>query len=175
MYWDKPNVSKKDYNGPIKMTYSHQPGTHYLGGRTTSGDHPWDDLARFGYILDMKVGKNENAFWLPTIKKSGNFNLFFFKIWRIQVICSPCKILCIGWNHIIQVEIWWNFIPPKKNLIVFRVLAHSCSSQQLTIGQKCNEKVFPIHTHTLTIHPSQLVKLVLGMVDCWLWCKQCQC
>jgi hypothetical protein len=35
-----------------------------------SGDHPENNLAKFGYMLDMKVEKKKNRFyvvlWLPT-------------------------------------------------------------------------------------------------------------
>ncbi len=39
--------------------------------------------------------------------KSGWFRIIFFEIWRIWVIFPHEKILCIGWNHIFQVKIWW--------------------------------------------------------------------
>jgi hypothetical protein len=43
-----------------------------------SGDHPKNNLAKFGYILDMKVGK-KNFSWLRTpIRKSDEFGTFFF-------------------------------------------------------------------------------------------------
>jgi hypothetical protein len=36
-----------------------------------SGDHPWDDLARFGYILDIKVEKSQ----IPCIFLATYWNL----------------------------------------------------------------------------------------------------
>jgi hypothetical protein len=59
-----------------------------------SGDHPWDDLARFGYILDMKVEQKKSKIlpysWLlmEVIIKIWRFRIIFFKIWRIGVISS---------------------------------------------------------------------------------------
>jgi hypothetical protein len=37
MYWDGPNVSRKDYDGPIKMAYSHQPGEKKRKKKKESG------------------------------------------------------------------------------------------------------------------------------------------
>jgi hypothetical protein len=49
-----------------------------------NGDHPENNLAKFGYILDMKVGKKQKPpMFLATYKnlwKSGDLNLFLFKI-----------------------------------------------------------------------------------------------
>jgi hypothetical protein len=54
-------------------------------------DHSQNNLAKFGYILDMKVGKERERIlwysWLQTgtyHKNLANWNLFFFfKIWQI--------------------------------------------------------------------------------------------
>ncbi len=44
------------------------------------GHHPWDDLDRFGYILDMKVIKPESFYIL------GYPLEVIIKIWKIWVI-----------------------------------------------------------------------------------------
>jgi len=41
-------------------------------------------------------------------QNSGNLEIYFFEIWQIWAI-FPWKILCIGQNHIFQVEIWQNY------------------------------------------------------------------
>jgi hypothetical protein len=86
-----------------------------------SGSDSKNNLAKFGHILDMKVGKNKIKIflysWLPTgtyhknlaiwnffSSKSGEFRSFF-----------PWKIFCIGQNHIFQVEIWWKFVSKRNN------------------------------------------------------------
>jgi hypothetical protein len=72
---------------------------------TQSGDHPENNLAKFGYIIDMKIAQNNKIFlysWLPSgsyyktleiwnffNSKSGKFGLFFF----------PWKVLCISQNQ----------------------------------------------------------------------------
>jgi hypothetical protein len=76
-----------------------------------SGDQPENNLAKFGYVLDMKVEKHRIFLysWLSTItsyhktlaiwgKKNSKYVEFgsFFS-WNI---------LCIGWNHIFHVENW---------------------------------------------------------------------
>ncbi len=78
-----------------------------------SDNHPKDDLARFGYRLDMKIEKNQNPsiFLLGLIIKIWRFgNLYFPKSGKFGPFFSPLKILCIGQkNHIFQVKIWQNF------------------------------------------------------------------
>jgi len=92
-----------------------------------SGNHSENNLAKFGYIVDMKVKKkNRNpsiflawlhigsyhktlAIWIFFSSKSGEFGPFFFRR----------KILSIGpQNHICQVEIWrriWQNFASKRN------------------------------------------------------------
>jgi len=79
--------------------------------------HPSDDLARLGYRLDMKVGKRKKkkrillyswlpngtyhetlVFWEIVFRNLANWVFFFFFL-------SPSKILCVGLNHIFQMEI----------------------------------------------------------------------
>jgi hypothetical protein len=53
----------------------------------------WESFYILGYLLEHIV-------------KTWRFgNLLSFEIWPIWVICFPKKSLCIGWNHIFQVEI----------------------------------------------------------------------
>jgi hypothetical protein len=67
----------------------------------------------------MKAGKKKPLFYIlgylmKLIMKiwwSGNF---FFEIWRIGSFFFPSKILCVGLNHIFQIEIWLNFALQKK-------------------------------------------------------------
>jgi hypothetical protein len=42
----------------------------------------WQLCAKFGYIIDIKVGKTKILLysWLPI--KSGDLEFFFFEIWR---------------------------------------------------------------------------------------------
>jgi hypothetical protein len=66
-----------------------------------SDNHTKDDLARFGYRLDMKIEKNQNPsiFLLGLIIKIWQFgNLYFPKSSKFGPIFFPLKILCIGWN-----------------------------------------------------------------------------
>jgi len=61
----------------------------------------------------MVVEKNQNcSIFLVTYwnlaQNSGNLEIYFFEIWQIWAI-FPWRILCIGQNHIFQVEIWQNF------------------------------------------------------------------
>jgi hypothetical protein len=78
---------------------------------------PKYDLARFGYILDMKVEKkkkkNQNPFiFLATYwnlsSKSGNLIICFSKSGKFWPFFA-WKILCESQNHIFQVKIWQNF------------------------------------------------------------------
>jgi len=59
--------------------------------KTTGGDHPQNNLAKFGYILDMKVEtKNLLYSWLHTgtYQKNLAIRKFLVKIWQIQAIFS---------------------------------------------------------------------------------------
>jgi hypothetical protein len=83
-----------------------------------NGDHPENNLAKFGYRLDMKVEKKNRillcswlrmrtyhknlAIWIYFCSKSSEFGPNF-----------PWKILCIGRNHIFQFE----DSPVKETLI----------------------------------------------------------
>ncbi len=101
-----------------------------------SGDHPYDDLARFGYILDMKVEKKLETFkflFLATYWnfswKSGDLDSIFVGTWRIWVLYfSTWKILSVGRNHNFQVKIWWNFAKQKHWVCTFP----NHSSKQVT-------------------------------------------
>jgi len=48
-----------------------------------SGDHPENNLAKFGYILDMKIEKQNPSIFLATYRnlslKSGDLELFSFE------------------------------------------------------------------------------------------------
>jgi len=48
--------------------------------KTTGGDHPQNNLAKFGYILDMKVETKNLSIFLATYgnlsQKSGNLEIF---------------------------------------------------------------------------------------------------
>ncbi len=101
-----------------------------------SGDHPYDDLARFGYILDMKVEKKLETFkflFLATYWnfswKSGDLDSIFVGTWRIWVLYfSTWKILSVGRNHNFQVKIWRNFAKQKHWVCSFP----NHSSKQVT-------------------------------------------
>jgi len=76
-----------------------------------SGDHPGNDLARFGYIIDMKVFfffKTESFYILGYVLK------VIIRLWQFGIFLNlkcvkfgpffPWKILlCISRNHIFQV------------------------------------------------------------------------
>jgi hypothetical protein len=49
-----------------------------------SGDHPENNAAKFGFLLDMKVVKNKIFLcsWLPNGTYNKNLK-FFFEIWQI--------------------------------------------------------------------------------------------
>ncbi len=79
-----------------------------------SGDHPENNLAKFGYIVDMKVRNfffKKNFYILGYL--SGRYpktltiwNFLKFEIWQIWVNFPIEKVLCIGWNHLFfQVDI----------------------------------------------------------------------
>jgi hypothetical protein len=76
-------------------------------------------FATFGYELDMKVGKKNRILlylWLlieTYCRKYGDSEKNSFKIWRVWAIFFPCKVLCKGRNHILEVEIWRNFAEKK--------------------------------------------------------------
>jgi hypothetical protein len=56
-----------------------------------SGDYPENDLAKFGYIIDIQVEKKQNpsifltAFW-KLLQGAGDRKFFLFEIWWIWVI-----------------------------------------------------------------------------------------
>ncbi len=67
------------------------------------------NLAKFGYILEQN--RILLCFWLLTgtyHQNLADFELFSLKSGQFESF-SPWheKILCIGWNHIFQVKIWW--------------------------------------------------------------------
>jgi hypothetical protein len=63
----------------------------------------------------MKIKKTQNppiflaTHWTLSLK-SGDLDFVSFEIWRIWVIF----FLCIGLNHIFQVEVWRNFAKKRK-------------------------------------------------------------
>jgi hypothetical protein len=68
-----------------------------------SYNHPENNLAKFGYILDMKVEKKQNpSIFLATYwnlsQNSGDFNFNFFSPSKSGVFGSffPGKILFVG-------------------------------------------------------------------------------
>ncbi len=77
-----------------------------------SGDHPENNLAKFGYILDMKGGKQTESFNIlgylsELIKRMWWFDFkqfTFSKLFEFET-SFPRKFLRIGWNHIFQVKI----------------------------------------------------------------------
>jgi hypothetical protein len=102
-------------------------------------DHPWDDLARFDYILDIGV------FLVESIFLSFQNLLFCACLQRFEIIPRPIPtwttrtyhqnmtiwknnylkfgefgpFFCMkntlhSWNHIFQVKIWQNFASKKK-------------------------------------------------------------
>jgi len=80
---------------------------------TQSGNHPENNLAKFGYIIDMRIAKNDGIFlysWLPSRSYRKTLEIWKFEIWQIFTTFSPWKILCIGQNHILQVEICPKFV-----------------------------------------------------------------
>jgi len=73
----------------------------------------------------MVVEKNQNcSIFLATYwnlsQNSGNLQFIFLKSGKFGPL-FPWKILCIGQNHIFQVNIWQNFIK-KKTLHLRRLL-----------------------------------------------------
>jgi hypothetical protein len=85
-----------------------------------------------GYILELII----------KIWQSGTF-FFFSKIWQIRAIFFPWKFLCIGWNHILQVEIWWNFTnwPKKQKPLELRLELTVLPSHPCSFGST-KKKVF---------------------------------
>ncbi len=85
------------------------------------GFFPPNSSSRFGYIQDIKVGKKTESFnilgyLLELLIKIWRFEFFLiFEIWRIWAIFSMQNPWYIGPNHIFQVEIWRNFVPPPKH------------------------------------------------------------
>ncbi len=86
-----------------------------------SDNNPEHSLAKFGYILHMEVGENKRILlysWLHTRTCCGNvaiwITFFFSKIGKFGQNFSMRKILCIGWNHISQVQNWQKFTS-KRN------------------------------------------------------------
>jgi hypothetical protein len=79
--------------------------------QSQSGNHSQNNLAKFGYILDMKVEKKPESFyvfWLPTGTYHKNLairKIKIFKIWRIWVIFSMKTPLC-RLKSFFQSEIW---------------------------------------------------------------------
>jgi len=81
-------------------------------------------FATFGYELDMKVGKQKNRIllylWLlieTYCRKYGDLEKNSFKIWRVWAIFFPCKVLCKGRNHNLEVEINLAKFRGKKSVI----------------------------------------------------------
>ncbi len=69
-----------------------------------SGHHSRNNLAKFGYILDMKVEREQNPsiFLAPywnLIIKTGNLKKKPFSNLANLGNFFPWEILCIGWNH----------------------------------------------------------------------------
>jgi hypothetical protein len=88
-----------------------------------SGNGIENNLAKFGYVIDMKVGKKNRILlysWLPTgtyhkkiwqVEKKN-----FFKIWWIWVsFFFPWKILWIGWYHKFSGQNLVKFCQEKKH------------------------------------------------------------
>ncbi len=83
-----------------------------------SGRNSQNNLAKFGYILDMKVEKNRIFFTLGTLLEI-NYKNWKFERKPFQNLANlghffPWEILCIGWNHFFK-ETWlyglsWHFI-----------------------------------------------------------------
>ncbi len=88
-----------------------------------SGNHPENNLAKFCYILNMKLEIKIKIrillyFWLPPGTYNNNLVIwlfFSFKIWRIRVIFYPWKTLCIGRSPNFQVEIWQKFATKRNS------------------------------------------------------------
>jgi hypothetical protein len=75
-------------------------------------------------MLDMKLENKQNpsilflaTYWNLSLNNNGNLEKKFFEIWRILAIFSM-EILCIGRNHIFQVEIWRDFAKKKKTTLL---------------------------------------------------------
>jgi hypothetical protein len=100
--------------------------------RSQSSDHSQNNLAKFGYALDMKVGKKESFYilgylleliikiWKKNSSISGEFESFF-----------SWKFLCLGRNHIFKcwkfasrrniffsVFLYWWILDLNKNMIL---------------------------------------------------------
>jgi hypothetical protein len=81
------------------------------------GNHPQENLAKYDYRLEMKIGKFKNpfTFWL--------FVENCCKFWQIYKKNSKSielgsffskKILCMCWHHIFQGEKMQKFMLPKN-------------------------------------------------------------
>ncbi len=121
-----------------------------------SGNHPSKGLARFGYILDMKVLKKKPRiflyFWLRTKtyhKKSGDleFNFSSFKIWWSWVLffLVPLNPLCRSKSYF-SAQNLVKFHPQKTLLPIFfsyscfKVVFNACGSSKF--GDKENDVFF---------------------------------
>jgi len=87
-----------------------------------SGDLPENNLAKFGYVIDMKK-KNRILLcsWLPTRTHHKNlaiFGIIFLQnLTNLELFFSPWKILCIDWRkHSFQVQIWRKFVSERNTV-----------------------------------------------------------
>jgi hypothetical protein len=85
-----------------------------------SDDHPENNLAKFGYIPDMKVNRNRSLLysWLLTETYHENLMIwifpFFGNLMNLGLFFQEKS--CILYVEIIclQVEIWWKFVNWKN-------------------------------------------------------------
>ncbi len=75
-----------------------------------SDNHPENNLAKFGYIIDMKIRKQTISFYILGYLLEVSIKVWQFGIFKFQKSDKfgpffPWKILCIGQNHIFQVQI----------------------------------------------------------------------
>jgi hypothetical protein len=98
------------------------------------GDHPEINLAKFGYILDMKVrkGKRENpSMFLTNLlepyhsKKAGDLKKSFLRnLANLDHVFHEKSIIYVHRNHIFQVEFWRKFAS-KTNAVNRQSTTHA--------------------------------------------------
>jgi len=114
---------KQKYLGILAIVWQHagQPGFFLrILWYSQGGNHSKTILANSGYMLDMKIEKNPGSFYilgyqLKLIVESWQFEFLFFSKFGKFGPFSPWKLLCIGQNHIFQVEFLQKILPIKKN------------------------------------------------------------
>ncbi len=139
-----------------------------------SDNHPENNLAKFGYIRDMKVGKTKKKknrsllySWLPSRRYHKTLAIWKLEISWIWAIFFPKKILCIGWNHIFQVEICQKFISWRNTLGKMFKTSHWTLWGSFAMTSNDLHKVLPPNS---TYVNAKLSKVKLKIVA-YVWMK----